>query len=232
MVAKHGREMRKFVFAAFVVFFVEFVVAPVGGRVFDYFFPAERGFIEMIPDIPFYQLGYASVLALGFVLGVAFEKWLARRAAKSSPVTTSNPADSTSGDKNLLQFDTKKQRDLLDALKGYVEPGADEYHRSDLNIAIVNVKYKSLAEMISSIFELAGWQTRLNTVPYEQYREDYIEGIEVAGHNKHLVESIAELLSKNGVRAIRPSIKPLDLSKSNPKWDWAQRRIEIVIGHH
>jgi hypothetical protein len=104
--------------------------------------------------------------------------------------------------------------------------------RDKRHISIANVRYKKLAETLSSIFELAGWQTSFNDVPYEQYRVEYFEGIEVTGHNKHLVEAIAGLLSKCGVQAIHSTVKPLRLSKSNPKWPSAQRKIEIVIGHH
>ena len=68
---------------------VEFVVAPIGGRVFNYLFPEDDGIAGMIPDIPFYHWGYATVFALGAVVGIAIyrlrddpinEQWKRARA--------------------------------------------------------------------------------------------------------------------------------------------------------
>jgi hypothetical protein len=72
--------MGKYPFALLGVILVEFILAPLGGRVFDYFFPEDRGFAGMMPEVPFYQWGYASMLALGFVGGIGIARWQDKHA--------------------------------------------------------------------------------------------------------------------------------------------------------
>lgn len=71
----HARSMRKVILGVFGVVLVEFAIAPLGGRVFDYVFPESAGFRSMTIDIPFYHLGYGSVFAVGAAIGYGVALW-------------------------------------------------------------------------------------------------------------------------------------------------------------
>lgn len=74
--------MRQAVWTLLTIFVVEFIVAPIGARVFDNYVPQNAGVRDMIPDIPFYHWGYATLFALGAVVGIAIDRWRKNRQGK------------------------------------------------------------------------------------------------------------------------------------------------------
>ena len=89
---------------------VEFVIAPIGGRVFDYYVPKDAGIRDMIPDIPFYHWGYATIFALGCVAGIAFYRWRKRWTKIKSNIPTSVRLQFQAGSQNVRQLSNQNVR--------------------------------------------------------------------------------------------------------------------------
>src|SRR3989337_957669 len=124
------------------------------------------------------------------------------------------------------EFNTERQRELIQNLSNY----ANEY--ANVGILFANIMHKPLAETLISVFDLAGWRTDLTNIPLESWRHDYIEGIQILGYNKHLVEGITELLRNAGLKDVRMEVRSHKIKPDNPKYQTSQYKLEITIGHH
>lgn len=124
-----------------------------------------------------------------------------------------------------LGLSIEKRHKLIQNLKGLASADAN------VKILFANVKHRSLAETLISVFELAGWQTNLNSVPLDSWRHDYIEGTEVLGYNKHFVEGVAEFLAEAGMSDVHPIVNSPKIKPDNAKYSWVQQYIKITVGH-
>jgi hypothetical protein len=122
-------------------------------------------------------------------------------------------------------FTGDSQHRLIETLKQYTDDDAN------VKILFANIKHKRLAETLISIFELAGWKTNLTNVPLEHYVHQYFEGIEILGYNKHLVDAVADALTKFGLTEVRSKCEVSGIKKDNVKWKSVQRYIKLTIGH-
>ncbi|GJQ36646.1 MAG: hypothetical protein JETCAE01_26560 [Anaerolineaceae bacterium] len=128
--------------------------------------------------------------------------------------------------KNSFKNDKKLQQKLIQNLKVYAPENAN------VDITFANIQHQPLAESLKSVFDLAGWETQPLGLPLESYiRDRYFKGIEVKGFSKHLVESVAESLTKAGFSGVYTTINELRVKPENPKYQWSLARIYITIGH-
>lgn len=96
-------------------------------------------------------------------------------------------------------------------------------------ITILDNRDRRLADDLARKFKTHGWE--LNYTKTAQAKV-YVEGIIVAGFNEGFVKRIAKIFRKSGFENIRVEIQELEIPRENPKWDSAQRRVNITIGHH
>lgn len=128
--------------------------------------------------------------------------------------------------KNNFIDDKKQQQKLIESLKVFAAKNAN------VDITYANIRQKPLAESLKSIFDLAGWQTQSLGLPIESYLHDkYFKGIEVKGFSKHLVESVAESLTKAGFSSVYTLVEELKVKPENPKYQWSLVRVYITIGY-
>jgi hypothetical protein len=121
-------------------------------------------------------------------------------------------------------FSLTRQNSLITAIK--------EHEGANVEVSFANIAHKRLADTLTSIFELAMWETNLNNIQIETYHHGlYVEGIEVRGFNKYLVDFVCDALTKHGLPA-RPNLQTTQVKRDNTKWPWIQRNIKITIGHH
>lgn len=123
-------------------------------------------------------------------------------------------------------WDSESQLRLCDVLKAFT----NEY--TNLNVLMASQKHRSLGESLVSIFVLAGWQAQLTQVPLDRHvHHTYFTGIEVLGHNKFLVEAVAEGLRQAGLLGIRATVNEHKIKPSNPKFYPAENKIQITVGY-
>ncbi|WP_193188742.1 hypothetical protein [Nisaea sediminum] len=67
--------MQRILWFVLATFIVEFFVAPLGSRSFEKWFPNLGDPSSFIPDLPWYQAGYWTVLALGVLTGATVAHW-------------------------------------------------------------------------------------------------------------------------------------------------------------
>jgi hypothetical protein len=159
------------------------------------------------PDIAWVIVGLSSLLFIPAIIELCGFK----RSSKASP--------------NATMFSSDQRQILGKKVKGYAS--------SDSNISVLfaTLEQKSFAELLISVFQANGWKTNLTNKEQGILTSPYIEHIEVSGHNKHLVEAIADTLRDAGLTEVKTKIEPLELGESNPKWNWAQHKIQILIGN-
>lgn len=103
---------------------------------------------------------------------------------------------------------------------------------ASIKLLMANQKHRPLAESLVSIFNLAEWQATLINVPLDTYiHHTYFTGIEVLGHNKHLVDAVAECLSNAGLVGVKTIVIKPDIDLTSPGWNRGQHKIKITIGH-
>ena len=93
---------------------------------------------------------------------------------------------------------------------------------------------RPVAERIKAAFDLAGWGTSMVPTAYDEYPQggfgQYFSGVEVAGHNRVLVEAVAGHLRDVGLTKVRTTIDS-SVSRSHPDWSRLQHRVQIIVGH-
>jgi hypothetical protein len=105
-------------------------------------------------------------------------------------------------------------------------------HDENVEVQFAAMQHKPLADTLASVFSLAGWDAQVSPpVSLESFLNEYFAGILVGGHNRHLVEYVAEGLRAHGLQGVvtevDPSPAPNDAMKQK-----RERHIKIRIGHH
>jgi hypothetical protein len=103
--------------------------------------------------------------------------------------------------------------------------------RSAAKILVFPPSQVPLAREISSVFQLAGWSTNLIEEPQERHVGRYVEGVEVRGVNRHLVEVVARALSDFGVPGISTTVKRNTIEKENPEHPSLWSRFGVTVGN-
>lgn len=117
------------------------------------------------------------------------------------------------------------------------EAGAVEVirtHRRDESTAKIVVfppAQVPVARHIASLFELAGWSVNLNDTPQERLNPQYVEGVEVRGHNQLAVEAVAVGLRTAGIEDVRFTVEQTSLAPDNPKKPTAIASVRVTVGH-
>jgi hypothetical protein len=103
---------------------------------------------------------------------------------------------------------------------------------SSVNIAYGPSLQYPLARDIAGLFDTAGWQCKFLDIPQERaVGYPYREGVEISGVNEYLVRRVAEALAAAGVRDLRPTVRERRIARTNPKYQWVERRIKVHVGH-
>lgn len=120
---------------------------------------------------------------------------------------------------------TDKRQILAAKLKSYASSD------SNVDVLFATLDQKSFAELLISVFQANGWKANLTNKGQGSEASPYNEHIEVSGHNKHFVEAIGDALREVGLKEVKTKIEPLGFGELNPKWNWAQHKIQIIIGN-
>lgn len=88
-----------------------------------------------------------------------------------------------------------------------------------------------VAELLAAVFRAADWQTNYNATPQESFARRALNGTEIRGCNTHLVTAVHDALRGVGFSDIRKLVNPNNFTRNQPKYDSAENRVNIIIGH-
>lgn len=102
------------------------------------------------------------------------------------------------------------QRRLVDALAEC---------RTERSIAWITVWHdeeRVTVRRLATVFEAAGWQTQWSDLPQAQvvHADHDEQGIAVHGHDRHLVETVGEILARQ-MRGVYTRVEPSDIERAS-----------------
>ena len=88
---------------------------------------------------------------------------------------------------------------------------------SEAKIVVFPAHQIPVGREIGALFELAHWPVNLIETPQEPFHQRYVEGVEIAGANSVLVDTVASALDTAGIPSISKVIRKSKIPKDNPK---------------